>query len=67
MALDPANGEALMGKARALVALERTGEAREWLDRFRGRSDTEPTAATWWGSPLTPRATGSPPTASSTA
>lgn len=42
LALEPANGEALVGKAKALVALGRGGEAREWLDMFPGRSDCEP-------------------------
>ena len=42
LALDPGRGEALLGKARALVALKRMDEAREWLDVFAGRSDTEP-------------------------
>jgi tetratricopeptide (TPR) repeat protein len=40
--LDPASAEGLLGKARALLALERAAECREWLDGFAGRSDCEP-------------------------
>jgi tetratricopeptide (TPR) repeat protein len=39
---DPASGEGLLGKARALLALDRIAECREWLDGFAGRSDCEP-------------------------
>jgi tetratricopeptide (TPR) repeat protein len=40
--LDPASAEALIGKARALLALGRVAECREWLDGFAGRNDCEP-------------------------
>ena len=40
--LDPASAEGLLGKARALLALDRIAECREWLDGFAGRSDCEP-------------------------
>ena len=40
--LDPASGEGLLGKARALLALDRIAECREWLDGFAGRNDCEP-------------------------
>lgn len=42
LALEPANGEALLGKAKALLALGRVTEAREWLEMFPGRGDCEP-------------------------
>ena len=40
--LDPARSAALLGKARALLALERFGEAEAWLEDFSGRADCEP-------------------------
>ena len=40
--LDPACAPALLGKARALLSLDRASEARDWLDVFTGRSDCEP-------------------------
>jgi tetratricopeptide (TPR) repeat protein len=40
--LDPARSAALLGKARALLALERFAEAATWLGDFEGRADCEP-------------------------
>jgi hypothetical protein len=68
--LEPGNGEALLGKGRALVALEGTGEAREWLEGFAGRSDCEPERsqmAAVLADAATPRAIGSRPTTCSPA
>ena len=40
--LDPASAAGLLGKGRALSALRRTDECREWWDGFAGRGDCEP-------------------------
>jgi len=40
--VDPTSGEGLLGKSRALFALDRIAECREWLDGFAGRNDCEP-------------------------
>jgi tetratricopeptide (TPR) repeat protein len=42
LALDPGRAAALLGKARALVALQRFPEAAAWLEAFVGRADCEP-------------------------